>query len=360
MRLNIALTFVLGCVVTGAFLLSGSSEKPRQPVLPQIVDPLSKSEYRLQLPRSGQPEKVDEEKVTNRQKGSLPAPIVKTLVDERIHKFSSQSFSCQQPGCQIAVRSAVHKALLALSTFSRLAQTYNGLRGKDLNELWTRVFPVIQCSYLERLCDEPDGCRYVCNHRHLIPPLTVVAVGSNNEWDYEVSLINTYGPKSIASLDVFDCTVDAVKLSPPSTVSALSGFKFHHVCLAGDPAYGAVQFDKSVSVTEFFKPYHGRKIDLLKIDVEGSEFAVIHTILVALRSGKLELPVISQLQMEVHAEGSTREATNDVWWLLSELASLGFLLARQERNPWYAHCMEMLFVHVDFFVESEVGVALMP
>jgi hypothetical protein len=66
------------------------------------------------------------------------------------------------------------------------------------------------------------------------------------------------------------------------------------------------------------------------------------------------------LQMEIHLPLQVAGFASFAHLLVLELQALGFLLARQERNPYYGHCMEMLFVHVDYYMQSEVQRLLGP
>lgn len=142
---------------------------------------------------------------------------------------------------------------------------------------WNSIRPVVGCSALSKLCEEPDGCRYLCNLNYLLlgePRLPsssssssslsdaagkryahqAVGFGSNNEYDWELGLVDAFKrgaavvgghhpqqadsnediafllPNTIGRITVFDCTLK--KWTPPSFLSeGHVGFGHASYCL---------------------------------------------------------------------------------------------------------------------------------
>eukprot|EP00758_Cryptobia_borreli_P013521 Tbor_TRINITY_DN5842_c0_g1::TRINITY_DN5842_c0_g1_i1::g.7029::m.7029 len=133
-----------------------------------------------------------------------------------------------------------------------------GMIPKEANgEFWNTIRPVLGCGSIVKLCEAADGCRYFCNLNYLLgadtmkqssaflPPTViasprapfttaanvgpsdewrpyyhqVIGFGSNNEYDWEVALIEAFDrgqphANRIGKMTVFDCTVK--KWTPPA------------------------------------------------------------------------------------------------------------------------------------------------
>merc|ERR1712176_1640573 len=90
---------------------------------------------------------------------------------------------------------------------------------------------------------------------------------------------------------------------------------------------------------------HPVSIDLFKIDIEGSEFGVVSDLLALYQrrfskhDASAAFPHVGQLQMEMHIRPD-KYGLQFAFYTILQLAAQGFLLTKQERNPWYGHCME--------------------
>lgn len=123
-------------------------------------------------------------------------------------------------------------------------------------KFWNMLRPTATCSSLVRMCELADGCRLLCNAPYLIRaglslesagvPVAhrLVGFGSNNEYDWELSLNNLFlsagsvvPQHSIGSFSVFDCTLTSSgnrKWTPPAElVDGKIGFGYASKCLDG-------------------------------------------------------------------------------------------------------------------------------
>jgi hypothetical protein len=148
---------------------------------------------------------------------------------------------------------------------------------------WNGFRPTIGCSQLVRLCEQPDGCRYACNADFMLfaktptrggvaqpmlaatvragdgdgiewrsRPADLVGFGSNNEFDWEESLIGTFRAANasgstakaagvranpLRSIATFDCTLKEVKPTDVVRgVPAPGAFGFVQLCLDKEPS----------------------------------------------------------------------------------------------------------------------------
>lgn len=298
---------------------------------------------------------------------------------------------------------------------------YDG-QGPKNGKFWTSIRPTLQCSSFRRLCSAPDGCRFLCNREYLLfsreyarhskqLPLihsmatesvlprdvekrirqwNIVGFGSNNEFDWEDSLLEVFSEPSqsstrrknhIRSLTTFDCTIQTLKPSKPVAESLEFGFAAK--CLDRHLSNQSIPMKALRNVLRQQPPFTNsitrRPVDstnmfavlaLLKIDVEGYEFVAVPQWLrddlasAGSSAQNSKLPHVDQLQMELHRmghkglHGASLPSALHAHLLLLHLHGLGFHLVGTERNHADNCCYETTFVHFRFFVLSEVWQAL--
>ena len=98
------------------------------------------------------------------------------------------------------------------------------------------------------------------------------------------------------------------------------------------------------SFKELLRNFGDDKIDILKIDIEGSEFAIADEI--------LSIPVC-QLLIELHHTDATKALK-----LLHLFSSRGFYLFSHENNGLIHHVSEYSFIHERCFETYEINVIL--
>ncbi|KAG7674210.1 hypothetical protein Ndes2526B_g03988 [Nannochloris sp. 'desiccata'] len=173
----------------------------------------------------------------------------------------------------------------------------------DMKAKYDPFEPSWNCHIEQRVGNEfGDGGKFVCgslNSYFSFRSCLVYSVGSNGDLTFEQSL-NTVG----CEIHTFDPTGDTPTWEGNATAS---GVHYHAWGLRGDPSSG----------TTFFNPYtnthnplltlvemrtrlahDGRKIDILKVDCEGCEWAAFKLIFDDVILGRYR---VGQIQIELHS-----------------------------------------------------------
>lgn len=131
-------------------------------------------------------------------------------------------------------------------------------QGPQNGKFWNMIRPTASCTSLVRLCEKPDGCRLLCNAEYLLRAglqertastttdryfHRIAGFGSNNEYDWETSLVNMFrlaqnSPAAVSHtigwITVFDCTVGTRTnpWQPPKELTeSRVGFGYGSLCL---------------------------------------------------------------------------------------------------------------------------------
>ena len=103
----------------------------------------------------------------------------------------------------------------------------------------------------------------------------VYSLGSNNQWEFELDVLE----KTPCEVHTFDCTGRFSRYQVPQNPR----LTFHHVCLTAyprDPSAPPAKKNmvgKSWTLLEMQQKLGHKRIDLLKIDVEGSEIGLFRS-----------------------------------------------------------------------------------
>ena len=132
---------------------------------------------------------------------------------------------------------------------------------------WNTMRATISCATVTRMCEHPEGCRFLCNRGYLsrrsaeeplrgslvhnalnklssvtenssmAKKIEIVGIGSNNQFEWEAALLLEFGEQRIRAMTVADCTLKNHKATPPaSMVGTLSQrFRFVPMCVAETP-----------------------------------------------------------------------------------------------------------------------------
>jgi FkbM family methyltransferase len=239
--------------------------------------------------------------------------------------------------------------------------------------------PAFQCSPLEIFGGKPayidpsliDGDKAICGLRQMRSPCSIYSLGSNLDFSFERAVSNA----SNCDIVTADCTVDnakAISLLPPRT-------RFFNLCLGSAGArklvLSAAHVSKKASkakskqpirvsegrghaskattksISDTAKPQIARStpvyvtlatlmnlsghthIDLLKMDIEGFENAVLEGLLAVPRESRLPY----QISIETH--GGERAA-----WAIRALLVLGYIPVSKQQNPQWAGAWEWTLV----------------
>ncbi|KAI3658367.1 hypothetical protein MP638_007484 [Amoeboaphelidium occidentale] len=207
------------------------------------------------------------------------------------------------------------------------ARMVNRMNSNDPKVAFKSVPITYECdrNNLERLGDQEDGGKWVCKDFFANKEsITVFSVGSNGDFSYEAAVLKMQNGK--AKIHTFDCT--GVWEPPYQAIS------FHNWCL----------FYKDIETGNYTTKAWGtilqeldiKRVDLLKLDIEGYEWSILHSML---RHPKLEeLP--KQINLELHnaLPGGIYKKINDnslynrVQKLFTLFDDAGYYVASSEFN----------------------------
>jgi len=264
--------------------------------------------------------------------------------DRELRDLHSKLYQSSSPGCEIILRQLWNSIGRVVSAFQQQyvtlkGQYYGGERSwndtgvvRD-GHFWNVLRPHVGCAGLFRLCEEADGCRFVCNplylkfgHEEFIEhqldrstcqvmksardspsrKLTALGIGSNLQWDWERDLLTLFNREprlgnEVGRLMTADCTVpkpSAVPWEPHPLVSKLraeGGFTFAHECLYGGPesppdpnaAFTKRHLHDLRTLPQMLQQIQNNTnfpadaapfvstVDFVKMDMEGAEYAVV-------------------------------------------------------------------------------------
>ena len=147
--------------------------------------------------------------------------------------------------------------------------------------------PTIHCSFDQRIGNVGDGGKWICDIHKLkinnTKPL-IYSFGSQGDFSFEIAAKDVLPNAEIHTFDsgVFEC--------PPGVCT------FHQATI-GDGQNSAT---KSLNIIIDELGHQRRTIDILKIDIEGSEYNTFEAFFKHATNKNAELPYIRQVQMEIH------------------------------------------------------------
>jgi len=183
-------------------------------------------------------------------------------------------------------------------------------------------------------------------------PFIIYSLGSNNEFDYEHDVLEAC-PRCV--VHIFDCFPPYLgktdrSLDQNKFESFLGKFgnraKHHNQCIGSKPP-GAKENWKTWTETVAELGHRGR-IELLKVDIEGSEFELFENLGV-IGSGDDDSVVDDtlprQIQAELHIWDWKKEAhSKRVLGLAKGMQRLNYVTLAREDNPFNPSCSEFVFI----------------
>lgn len=180
----------------------------------------------------------------------------------------------------------------------------------------------------------------------------VYSLGGNNQWQFELSMLE----KTLCEIHTFDCTGPLTRFKVPANDGRLH---FHHVCITpysmnpDDPRPEGM-VGESWTLLEMQQKLGHKRIDLLKMDIEGFEFPILSAwpeLHYKEESESILLPM--QIVMEVHYQtqflalhpdrGDFKTATN-LLELQNHLMRMGYVVTVRDDNPRCLHCTELTLI----------------
>jgi hypothetical protein len=194
-----------------------------------------------------------------------------------------------------------------------------------------------------------DGEKRACSLTKLIhsgqDDCTIISLGSNNEWDFEVAIYNAF---PACQIETFDCTLPS-HIRPPAHIASRT--RLHHVCVGPtdrlDENGREYKSWKSILTLMNVKtaPLY------LKMDIEGHEYQVLRSII---DDGTM-LPM--QIAFELHYQSLTENlpwALNQKRKSTAELLTFmeylhyegGYFFIDQRNNVGCFYCTELLITQL--------------
>lgn len=193
-----------------------------------------------------------------------------------------------------------------------------------------------RCSHSTRIGPDGDGGKIVCTDNFRREDCVIYSLGSRLDFEFEISSLKQLG----CAVHTFDCTVGEVNES-----DIPDGVHFHPWCVGGKSEQKIISSDlgHTGEIGQYY-PIHDimtklghTRIDLLKMDIERHELAVIGSL------NSRYAP--EQIVFETHLHNAyglwQRPMTHEEWHnMWRKLAKLGYGIFSFEPNPICLCCCE--------------------
>lgn len=199
---------------------------------------------------------------------------------------------------------------------------------KALYMLWDFFPPSFNCPYeTERIGVLGDGGKWVCGLSRLAekPNCIVYSAGISTESSFEAEVIRR------TKCEVFGFDFSVTKFGPEveNFGTIRSKTHFYPYGISGNDDHNA---HPPMWTLQTLMRDHGHTfIDILKVDIEGAEFATLSSMIKYYKEHKLPLP-FGQLQLEIHADKMSF-ADFLKWW--EDLEEAGLRAFHTEPNLLY-------------------------
>jgi hypothetical protein len=261
----------------------------------------------------------------------------RTFFNSRVAPWlaTSQTTVAAQPTCSLAATAAA-KWNTAFPS-EQLARDFSSFYYAGKDHARFDLLPPLWAAPTKRYGDTNDGGKLLLDLGSLHekgPPCAIYSLGSNNQVDFEVSMLSA----TRCDVFTFDCTVAEGVMA--RTIAAIPGaagrLHFFPYCLG--PQGSAARFgDRTVSLrslSSIMLELGHAEVTLLKMDIEGGE----HDALGPFLKGGTGLP--RQISMELHLHKSYLQSFDAV----KALVDAGYVLFSREDNPLCDFCTELSWV----------------
>ncbi|EFP00901.1 hypothetical protein CRE_10687 [Caenorhabditis remanei] len=184
-------------------------------------------------------------------------------------------------------------------------------RGADHKRFFGKVKLEAFCAIKERIGDIDDGGKYVCNPRAVRKDnCTLISLGLNNAISYDQHIQNVTG----GHCRILGADKDPQNITIQEDYERINGQLF------------VGMIPNEISISSMLKKAERRKVELLKIDIEGGEHEGLEPFIREYR--------VCQIFIEVH--GTPSEHLK----MLQTMAKYNFRIFNVEPNPYCANCCE--------------------
>lgn len=183
-----------------------------------------------------------------------------------------------------------------------------------------------------------DGWKYTCGLRKIKSPCIVYSLGSNGNLAFEKDIFRVNKNCEIYIFDKENYEYSSwLTPSQQKMVHFEKAFISNEENLTSDPPI--------YNLFTIMKKYGHNHIDVLKMDIDGSEFGVLND----------PLPSIGQLQVEIHLDkkfitGSPKQTFEKT---ITNLEKHNLRLFHKEANYWGQSCMEFSFIQKKWSPENK-------
>uniref|UniRef100_A0A914C0Z4 Methyltransferase domain-containing protein n=1 Tax=Acrobeloides nanus TaxID=290746 RepID=A0A914C0Z4_9BILA len=201
----------------------------------------------------------------------------------------------------------------------------------DWTDYYSVIVPEVLCNDILRVGRVVDGGKWVCNPikiRHFKEGCVIYSFGISNELSFDEAIQNFTQQRCVLkAIDKFKQNSDTIK-----QLEKIRGV-FKQVEIANITNQDKNQYSFSDVVSTF----GDKRIEILKIDIEGAEYQVIDQI--------LSIP-ICQILIETH---SMKISAKKTFELIQKIAKSGFYLFAFQINGAFHPLAEYGFIHEKCF-----------
>lgn len=253
--------------------------------------------------------------------------------------FPTQSL-IQTPPEEVRGDEGVYEERFA--AWSRYVDSLQGIQVIAGRNVWYTLFEMYDCVGLSRVpFSMPhdafyfgDGVKWICPTFISPNNCIVYSFGINGDVNFEISFLGAFP----------QCTI--IGVDPTDKVTALSKHRLSEANITLLPywivASGKGDLQTSYSIRDLASKYGHNKIDLIKMDIESSEWDVFANLDDAF--GDVE---IGQVAVEIHVQFGNRPDQR-IFDLVKRFHRKGFGLAHVDANEYCETCRELLFVNRNF------------
>uniref|UniRef100_A0AC35GB76 Methyltransferase domain-containing protein n=1 Tax=Panagrolaimus sp. PS1159 TaxID=55785 RepID=A0AC35GB76_9BILA len=202
------------------------------------------------------------------------------------------------------------------------------IKPKGYGTLYNALVPEVFCKDLIRIGRVGDGGKWICNPTAMLnwPKCNIYSLGTYNDPSFEEDFQTFLSNKcKLRCVDKDEQNPDTIK-----RIEDVNGvFKKAFIGSKTNASENMLKFSNLLS------EFRDRRIDILKIDIEGGEFDIID-----------ELVSVPMCQILIEVHGKTAEQTLE---LLQALSKNGFYLFSYEVNGFWHELSEYSFIHEKCF-----------
>lgn len=214
-----------------------------------------------------------------------------------------------------------------------------------VDKLFQVFVPTVGCSTLFRIGENSDGGKYVCNIHHINPnDCRVYSFGTASTVGFDLHITKLLG----CYVDAFDPTVDKSKILRKLIDKKVT---FHELGL------GPLKNNKEKTLKgkpiktldDITRELGHHKVDILKVDIEGSEVPAFKQIFTTDILSQLKTKLIL---VEYHGKKKVVncEERENLYQFIKLFYDHGFLMYSAESNILWVYGIEYGFIHKDFII----------